>query len=728
MPNWKKLVVSGSDASLNSLNVNNAVTASFFKGDGSALTNLPASGFPFSGSAIITGSLLISQSNVEVTGSISTTGDITARSYKVTNGVGTPTLTSANNIILSASNAVIIKDASLRLEGFTNAQTSSLSPFDGEVIYNTDRERILLYTGSQWQQVLLQGDTTDVVLEDGIISSSAQITALGFISQSVNGTISSSAQITDLGFISQSADGFPYTGSAVITGSLNVIGPITGSKFVGDGSELTGLSFAQTATVKATFTSSVNENIYHGFSSRNVLVSVYDFNYDQVIPARIRLTDDDNVNVQFAEVTSGHIVIAKGGHIVSGTQEVSEIATFADSFTGVTTYTGSHDFGTNNIIVSVYDNNNYQIIPQAVQILDTNKVGIQFSTPKTGTVVIAKGGHIVSSSVDNSANLAGQPGTHYLDYDNFTNVPNGIVSSSAQITGLGQLTISGSLLPSTTEVFDLGSNSNRWRDLYLSGSTIYLDTTRITRTLGGDLELKDHTNQRKNLVVNEVHLGQVGHTSIVLAQHSGSLLVHQSGSSESINLANTASYAITASYALNAGAGAGFPYTGSAGIQGSLNVTGNVTANAFVGDGSQLTGIAAGGSVVQSATVYDSFTNVTSHTAAHNFGTKNVLVQVFNNSDSVIIPSSITTVNDNNVTITFPEPVSGRVIIAKGGHLISGSGGGGSGTTSGMLMHSQTLSTDFTIPDNNNAHLIGPVGLNMTLDIGTNSVLSILEN
>jgi len=43
-------------------------------------------------------------------------------------------------------------------------------------------------------------------------------------------------------------------------------------------------------------------------------------------------------------------------------------------------------------------------------------------------------------------------------------------------------------------------------------------------------------------------------------------------------------------------------------------------------------------------------------------------------------------------------------------------------------MHSQTLSTDFTIPDNNNAHLIGPVGLNMTLDIGTNSVLSILEN
>lgn len=45
MPNWKKLVVSGSDAHLNSLNVATSVTSSFFKGDGSALTNITASYF-----------------------------------------------------------------------------------------------------------------------------------------------------------------------------------------------------------------------------------------------------------------------------------------------------------------------------------------------------------------------------------------------------------------------------------------------------------------------------------------------------------------------------------------------------------------------------------------------------------------------------------------------------------------------------------------------------------
>ena len=673
MPNWKKLIVSGSDATLNSLNVTNAVTASAFRS---------------------------------------------------TNGTGTPTLTSANNIILSASNAVIIKDASLRLNSFTNAQTSSLIPSDGEIIYNSDRERILLYTGSNWQQVLLQGDTTDVVLEDGIISSSAQITSLGFISQSAEGTISSSAQITAFGFISQSADGFPYTGSAVITGSLNVIGPVTASRFVGDGSELTGLTFAQSVTVKETFTSSLDVNFYHGFDTRNVIVSVYDFNYDVVIPARIRLTDNNNVNVQFAEITSGHVVIAKGGHIVSGTQPVSELATFADTFTNTTSYTATHNFGTKNVIVQVYDENDFVIIPQSIELTDTNTAVIGFSSPKSGNVVIGKGGHIVSSSVDNAANLGGQPGTYYTNYSNLTNVPQGILSSSNAVYN-----ISGSLLPTVTEIFDLGSDTKRWRDLYLSGSTIYLGNTRLSSPSGSSLELRDHTNQRTNLIVNEVHVGQIGHTSIVLTQHSGSLLVHQSGSMTPISLAATSSYALTASYALNAGEGSGFPFTGSAGIQGDLHVTNTVSASAFIGDGSQLTGIAAGGgSVVENATVYDNFTNVTSHTSTHNFGTKNVLVQVFNNNDQVIIPSSITTINVNNVRITFPEPVTGRVIIAKGGHLISGSAGGGGGTASGLLMHSQTLNDDFTIPDNNNAHLIGPVGLNMTMEIGSESVLSILEN
>lgn len=61
MPSWRKLITSGSDAYLNSLNVATNVTASFFTGsfvgDGSGLTNLNI--FPYTGSAEITGSLAV---------------------------------------------------------------------------------------------------------------------------------------------------------------------------------------------------------------------------------------------------------------------------------------------------------------------------------------------------------------------------------------------------------------------------------------------------------------------------------------------------------------------------------------------------------------------------------------------------------------------------------------------------------------------------------------------
>jgi hypothetical protein len=97
--------------------------------------------------------------------------------------------------------------------------------------------------------------------------------------------------------------------------------------------------------------------------------------------------------------------------------------------------------------------------------------------------------------------------------------------------------------------------------------------------------------------------------------------------------------------------------------------TGTVTANSFVGDGSNLTNI----TVDQSATVISTFSEETSVAVTHNFGTKNVLATVYNSSDEQIIPGSVTTTNDNVVTITFDVATSGRVIVGKGGHIVSGS-------------------------------------------------------
>jgi hypothetical protein len=70
----------------------------------------------------------------------------------------------------------------------------------------------------------------------------------------------------------------------------------------------------------------------------------------------------------------------------------------------------------------------------------------------------------------------------------------------------GVLAVSGSIIPGTNEAYDLGSSTNRWRDLYLSGSTIDLGGTKISRDSTGDIEFKVDGN-RKSLKVDELHIG-----------------------------------------------------------------------------------------------------------------------------------------------------------------------------------------------------------------------------
>jgi len=135
--------------------------------------------------------------------------------------------------------------------------------------------------------------------------------------------------------------------------------------------------------------------------------------------------------------------------------------------------------------------------------------------------------------------------------------------------------------------------------------------------------------------------------------------------------ATSASYALTASYALNAGggAGAGFPFSGSADITGSLYVSGGNISGSFVGDGSGLTGI----EVTEVATVSQTFTSVLTSSIIHNFGTKDVNVTTYYSNDELFLPQKITTTDINTVTINFNTPTSGRAVVSKGGHIVSGS-------------------------------------------------------
>jgi len=115
-----------------------------------------------------------------------------------------------------------------------------------------------------------------------------------------------------------------------LTGSLNISGSITSSYFVGDGSQLTNLTVAQTATVRSTFTSQTSVTVEHNLDTTSPIIQVYDSNDYQIIPNSIQLTNSNSAVVTFDSSTTGYVVVAKGGHLVSGSISADNISGFDD--------------------------------------------------------------------------------------------------------------------------------------------------------------------------------------------------------------------------------------------------------------------------------------------------------------------------------------------------------------------------------------------------------------
>jgi hypothetical protein len=114
------------------------------------------------------------------------------------------------------------------------------------------------------------------------------------------------------------------TGRA-ITGSINLNGDITASFFKGDGSQLTNVStdIGEVASVTSSFSDVSTIDVGHNFDSKNVIVSVYDSSDNQLIPQTVSLLDTNTVRVVLSGTQSGFVVVAKGGHVISGSADNS---------------------------------------------------------------------------------------------------------------------------------------------------------------------------------------------------------------------------------------------------------------------------------------------------------------------------------------------------------------------------------------------------------------------
>lgn len=103
----------------------------------------------------------------------------------------------------------------------------------------------------------------------------------------------------------------------------------------------------------------------------------------------------------------------------------------------------------------------------------------------------------------------------------------------------------------------------------------------------------------------------------------------------------------------------------------SLETTIYDYTGSFTGDGSGLTNINT--QVTEIVTKSDTFTSANTHSVFHTFNTKDLNVTVYDENDDIFIPARINTPTTSSVTIYMEPAKTGRVVVSKGGHLISGS-------------------------------------------------------
>jgi hypothetical protein len=241
-------------------------------------------------------------------------------------------------------------------------------------------------------------------------------------------------------------------------------------------------------------------------------------------------------------------------------------------------------------------------------------------------------------------------------------------SFASTASSADNLTVRGTLTAQTINVQTITSSID-----YVTGSSINGSLLANTHQFTGSVSVTG------SLQVNESNViltNQTSSMSVATASYwSGSIINATSASyaltaSYASNVPETASYALqalsasfalTASYISGSGAGVGFPFSGSAIITGSLFVSGSTISGSFKGDGSQITGLTAGGKIHTQSSAASTWT------VTHNLGVQYPNVTVYNSSNEIIIPQTITATDTNILTLTFGSAVAGYAVAGIGG-------------------------------------------------------------
>ena len=213
------------------------------------------------------------------------------------------------------------------------------------------------------------------------------------------------------------------------------------------------------------------------------------------------------------------------------------------------------------------------------------------------------------------ANVSGEVAN--ATYALSSNVSNtaGTVTTNAQpnITSVGTLTgltVAGNILPNANLTYNLGSPTQRWKDLYISGNTIDLNGSTISSNANG-ITLTNPAGGTFTVI----GAGASNTASIV---NGNSSIVIQPNSEIDFNVAGTSNIVIIS--------GNGLLVNSNANVTGNIITAGTVTANGNV----------TGGNLVTANGVYANTANITANLTSGNANLGNLATANYVNIANIL--------------------------------------------------------------------------------------------
>ncbi len=519
-------VVTGSVDSLNSFTssyTTNSFTGSFI-GDGSGLYNIPASG--------VTGLQL----------------------DKIINGNASASI---NNSGFYVNRDVFVDGTITAKEIHIDYVTSSVLYQSGSTKFGDSNDDTHQFTGSVKISGSLQSDS---------ITGSFTGSFAGNASGLVNVPFHISGSDVDGGTYDKQFSKLQFDDST----GLNVSESVAGTAFISIGSHFRDIFVSGSNMLRATgsdafeiipeggieVTTSITDTNSNGYVkelrlSTTTLSSSLDTRIDNLSSSVVYQSETSSMTVLSSSyaLTASFALNAGAGN---------EGRTFVHVQSTPSTYWAvTHNLGEEYPAITVYDSFDNVIIPSKITTVDETRFNVEFSSNQTGRVSATVGGGLpfVSASfvdyvlavnndvpywkggiISGSAQIILTGTTGYNTFSSSIatttlNIKNRVDSievktGSYATTGsnlfIGTQTLSGSIIPSVDNFYDLGSPMYQWRDVYISSGSLYIDGTKVISSTAQELQITTDSGQ-------SIKILESGTDSIILQTADGDVELKSSG-------------------------------------------------------------------------------------------------------------------------------------------------------------------------------------------------------